>query len=57
VHVRTPDREQKAHHILQLRGADAVRVHEVEIEKRAENIPLSSLRPDPWLGDERLGTP
>ncbi len=56
VHVRTPDREQKAHHILQLRGVDAVRVHEVEIEKRAENIPLSSLRPDPWLGDERLGT-
>jgi hypothetical protein len=57
VRVRTPDREQEATHILQLRGAEAVHVHEIEIEKRVEDIPLSSLRPDPWLGDETLGAP
>jgi hypothetical protein len=57
VRVRIPDREQEATHILQLRGAEAVHVHEIENEKRVEDIPLSLLRPDPWLGDERLGAP
>jgi hypothetical protein len=57
VHVRTPYREQAAIRILTARGADSVRVHEIEIEKRLDDLPLSSLRPDPWLGDERLGEP
>jgi hypothetical protein len=57
VRIRTPGREQKAMRILQLRGAEAVRVHEIENDKRVEDIPLSSLRPDPWLSDERLGSP
>jgi hypothetical protein len=57
VRVRTPDREQKAVRILQSRGAEAVRVHEIENKKRVEDIPLSSVRPDPWLGNERLGAP
>lgn len=57
VHVRTPEREQKALRILQLRGAEAVRVHKIERAKGPEDIPLASLRPDPWLGDERLGAP
>jgi hypothetical protein len=57
VRVRTQGREQTAIRILTERGAEGVRVHEIEIEKRLEDLPLSSLRPDPWLGDERLGEP
>lgn len=55
VRVRSPARESKALDILAEHGAKAVRVHEIEIDKRLEDIPLSSLRVDPWLGDERLG--
>jgi hypothetical protein len=55
VRVRSPEREETAQKILHDHGADAVHVHEIEIEKRLEDIPLSSMRPDPWLGDERLG--
>ncbi|MEA2995828.1 MAG: hypothetical protein QOG74_1377, partial [Alphaproteobacteria bacterium] len=54
VRVRDREREDEAQEILLRHGAQAVRVHEVEIAKRVEDIPLSSLRPDPWL-DERLG--
>jgi hypothetical protein len=57
IRVRTPYREQAAIRILTARSADSVRVHEIEIEKRLEDLPLSSLRPDPWLGDERIGEP
>jgi hypothetical protein len=55
VRARSPEREEKAQEILRSHGAKAIRVHEIEIEKRLEDLPLSSLRPDPWLGDERLG--
>jgi hypothetical protein len=55
VRVRSPDREDKARQILRQHGGETIRVHEIEVEKRLEEIPLSSLRPDPWLGDERLG--
>jgi len=57
VRVRSGESEDKAQEILLAHGAKAVRVHEIEIEKRPEDPPLSSLRPDPWLGDERLGQP
>jgi hypothetical protein len=57
VRVRTPEREEKALQILRSHGADAVHVHEMEIDKRLEDLPLSSLRPDPWLSNERLGQP
>jgi hypothetical protein len=57
VRVRSPEREDEAREILCAHGGRAIRVHEVEIEKRPEEIPLSSLRPDPWLGSERLGQP
>jgi hypothetical protein len=57
VRVRSPEQEEKAQEILKRHGAEAVRVHEIEIDKRLEDIPLSSLRPDPWLGDEPLGQP
>jgi hypothetical protein len=42
---------------LRRHGAKAVRVHEIEIDKRTEDLPLAGLRPDPWLGNERLGEP
>jgi hypothetical protein len=57
VRVRSSEQEEMAHDILTDHGAEAVRVHEVELEKRPEDIPLSSLRPDPWLGSESLGQP
>jgi hypothetical protein len=57
VRVRTPEQEDTAKHILKGYGGRAVRLHEIEIATRQEDIPLSSLRPDPWLGDERLGDP
>jgi hypothetical protein len=57
VRVRSPDRKDKAQHILRQYGGQAIRAHEIEIEKHPEEIPLSSLRPDPWLGSERLGQP
>jgi hypothetical protein len=47
VRVRSPDREQKALRILRERGADAVHVHEIEIEKRLEDLPSSSLLREP----------
>jgi hypothetical protein len=57
VRVRSPDREEKAQQILRDHGAEAVRVHEIEIDKRLEDLPLGSLRPDPWLGGEPLAHP
>ncbi len=41
VRVRLPEREVKAEQILRSHGAEAVRVHEVEIEKRLEDIPFA----------------
>jgi hypothetical protein len=55
VRVRSAEREAKARTILAAHGAEAVRVHEIEVDKRLQDIPLSSLRVDPWLGEERLG--
>jgi hypothetical protein len=57
VRVRSADQENKAQQILHQHGGQAIRVHEIDIEKHPEEIPLSSLRPDPWLGNERLGRP
>lgn len=54
VRVRSAARESRALGILREHGAQAVRPHEIEIDKRLQDIPLSSLRVDPWLGDERL---
>jgi hypothetical protein len=57
VRVRSPEREEKAQQILKDHGAEGVRVHEIEIDKRFEDVPLSSLVLDPWLGSEPLGEP
>ncbi|MET4424953.1 hypothetical protein [Bradyrhizobium sp. RT3a] len=57
VRVRSPEKEAQAQEILMRHGGQAVHVHEIDLEKRPEDLPLHSLRPDPWLGDERLGRP
>ena len=57
VRVRSPEQEAQAQEILIRHGGKAVHVHEIELTKRTEDLPLHSLRPDPWLGDERLGPP
>src|SRR5579875_1347805 len=57
VRARSPDEEEKAARILRDKGGEAVRIHEIEIAKRAEDLPLARLRIDPWLSDEPLGQP
>ena len=57
VRVRSPEKEAEVQEILMRHGGKAVHVHEIELTKRPEDLPLHSLRPDPWLGDERLGQP
>ncbi|MCS3928871.1 hypothetical protein M2175_003902 [Bradyrhizobium elkanii] len=56
VRVRSPEKEDEAQESL-MHGGQAVHIHEIELAKRLEELPLHSLRPDPWLGDERLGRP
>jgi hypothetical protein len=55
--VRSAEQEERAQQILREQGGEAVRVHEIEIDKRLDDLPLAALRPDPWLGDERLAQP
>jgi hypothetical protein len=57
VRVHSSTQEEIARTFLSDCGAEAIRVHEITIEKRPEDLPLGSLRPDPWLGPERLGQP
>jgi hypothetical protein len=57
VRVRSPEKEAEAQEILIRHGGQTVHVHEIELATRSEDIPLHSLRVDPWLGDERLGRP
>jgi hypothetical protein len=57
VRVHSDEQEDRAREILVAHGADAVRIHEIEIAKTPEDLPLGSIRPDPWLGSERLGQP
>ena len=54
VRVRSAEEEAKATEILLHHGAQAVRPHEIAIDKRLEHLPLHSLRVDPWLGDDPL---
>jgi hypothetical protein len=57
VRVRSEEKEDQAREILIAHKANAVRVHEIEIAKTPEDLPLGSIRPDPWLGSEPLGHP
>ncbi|MDB5396245.1 MAG: hypothetical protein JWM91_3751 [Rhodospirillales bacterium] len=53
VRVRSPDREKQAQEILLKHGAEAVRVHEIDIGKGLDEIPLSKLPVDPFLAEHR----
>jgi hypothetical protein len=55
VRVRDTEQEEAARHVLLGYGAQAVRLHEIELVTRQDDIAVSLLRPDPRLGDERLG--
>jgi hypothetical protein len=57
VRVRSPEEEALAQEILLAHRAKAVRVHEIELEKRPDDLPLGTVRPDPWLDSEPLGRP
>jgi hypothetical protein len=57
VRVRSPEMEAAAQEILVRHGAEAVHIHEIDLAKTPEDLPLHALRPDPWLGDERLDRP
>ena len=51
VRVRNPIQEKTAIELLRRHGGAAVRVHEIELENCLDNIPLSSIKPDPLLGE------
>lgn len=53
VRVRSPEKEAEAQEILLRDGGEAVHVHEIELAKRLEDIPL----PAALLGDEQVGRP
>lgn len=55
VRVRSPEMEAAAQEILVRYGAEAVHIHEIDLAKTIEDLPLHARRPDPWLGPERLG--
>jgi hypothetical protein len=57
VRVRSPEHEAIAREILLAHRGEAIRVHEIHLEKRPEDLPLGTVRPDPWLGSEPLGHP
>jgi hypothetical protein len=57
IRAHSDEQESQAREILLAHGASAVRVHEIDIAKTPEDLPLGSIRPDPWLGSERLGQP
>ena len=52
VRVQNREKEERAQEILAKSGGESIRVHEIEIEKRLDDLPLSKFNPDPWLGSE-----
>ena len=57
VRVQSPEKEALAQEILLRHGGQAVHIHEIDVAKTVDDLPLHSLRPDPWLGNEPLGRP
>jgi hypothetical protein len=55
--VHSPEKEAEAQEIMMRHGGEAVHIHEIELMRDSDDLPLHTLRPDPWLGDERLGQP
>jgi len=57
VRVGSPEVEERALQVMHEAAVRNLRVHEVELKKTLRDIPLAQIRPDPWLGDEKLGAP
>ncbi|WP_066211522.1 hypothetical protein [Blastomonas sp. CCH4-D12] len=49
VRVRDEAREKKVQEIMRKHGALNVHVHEIEIRKTLDELPLATIQPDPWL--------
>jgi hypothetical protein len=47
VRARSSEREKRAQQIFRAHGAEAIRVHEIEVEKRLEDLPLRFLHREP----------
>jgi hypothetical protein len=52
VRVHNREMEERAQEVLAESGGESIRVHEIKIEKRLDDLPLSKFNPDPWLGNE-----
>ena len=52
VRVHNREMEERAQEVLAKSGGESIRVHEIEIERRLDDLPLSKFNPDPWLGNE-----
>jgi hypothetical protein len=55
VRVRSPQREAEALAIMRDCGARNVHVHEVELDRKLDDIPLAKIARDPWLVDDSMG--
>lgn len=52
VRVDNEEQEQRAMEIMRRNGAHNVHVHEIELTKKLQDVPLAQIQPDPWLGEE-----
>ena len=55
VRVRSPEREAEALAIMRDCGARNVHVHEVNLNRKLDDIPLAKIARDPWLENDRIG--
>lgn len=51
VRARDAVAEERAQQVMRKHGALNVHVHEVELKKHLEDLPLANIQPDPWLAN------
>lgn len=49
VRARDAAAEERAQEIMRRSGALNVHIHEIELNKRLDELPLAQIQPDPWL--------
>ena len=49
VRARDAAAEERAQEIMRKAGALNVHIHEIELNKRLDELPLAQIQPDPWL--------
>ncbi|WP_240530330.1 hypothetical protein [Novosphingobium sp. PC22D] len=49
VRARAAEAEERAQAIMRRNGARNVHVHEIELKKTLDDLPLARIQPDPWL--------